>query len=186
MKANGHKYFAENWFATVLRVQQDQVGTYRYDAGFDTGVTDGQTWIAGRPLPDKGVITLGSGDYLVVIKASNSQTNPWGMIQIKPKFSSLNTEEAEESLAHLEEKALWQQERYQAELAYHQRTGASVENWSNFAMAEGMVYANIRHFIRDGGFKQGLMNHCLAGKIYCDTHSCIAMPWAAIYPVSQI
>ena len=124
-KANKHTYFSENWLSTNVRVTADQAGWYRFKSGYDAGVNFGANWLAGISITDGDVFQLQVGDYPLVIQTRIAQTNPWGMIQVKPRFVRITEAEVQESLAFIALTEELQQEQYRQMLSYHQDTNGA-------------------------------------------------------------
>ena len=135
-KANNHTYFSENWLSTTIKVTPDQVGWYRFITGYDAGVNYGANWLAGISVNDGDVFQLQAGQYPLVMQTRIAQTNPWGMIQVKPRLIKISQAEVEDSLAFIALTEELKQEQYQQMLSYHQdNNGASADAWLNFALA---------------------------------------------------
>ncbi len=155
--ANRHAYHSRNCMATVITVESAR--WLRLEAGLDNAIDDARFWLDGVALAHRDVVQVAPGRHLFLIDVRMGKTNPWGRIAIKPRFTSVDPDQAAELVRRLEARsretlAAWEDDR-----DYHQANqGASPRFRSLFQMGEALMYAFYCQGIGTGGFQAGAVS----------------------------
>ena len=155
--ANKHAYFTFNSFATVVDFPGQQ--WIRFDAGLSNAIDTERFYLDACPLTDGDILLVAPGKHRLLLDLRMRETNPWGKITMRPRFSAVDATTASAGLTAFQDNAQERHAAWMADRDYQNKNqGASARFQHLFVMGESLMYAYYRHAIGDGGFQVGAAN----------------------------